>query len=178
MILHIRRFPASGHAPDKLSYASNIYSIYDKSNTPIYIFSTIIYFGLFLPQNPLFSGVFTYFQTFFAKLLYIQKNIFTFVSSNDNEAVAIKTKAMTKLTFTNVFIKDAKEILSLAYQLDKSATYANDFCVNGSTVTAIATVNEPASKNSTAKKFDVNVQSGIYELPTLKEHFSAFDFAL
>lgn len=85
---------------------------------------------------------------------------------------------MKQLTFTNVFIDDAKEILSLAYQLDKSSTYANDFCVNGSTITARAFVNETASKNSTVKKFDVNVQSEVLELPTLKEHFSAYDFAL
>lgn len=45
---------------------------------------------------------------------------------------------MARLTFTNVFIEDAKEILFLAYQLDRSATYVNDFCLNGSSITASA----------------------------------------
>lgn len=85
---------------------------------------------------------------------------------------------MSQLTFTNVFFDDAKEILSLAYQLDKSATYVNDFCVHGSVVLANVTVNDTASKVSTVKKFDVLVQSDALESPTLKEHFHAYDFAL
>lgn len=85
---------------------------------------------------------------------------------------------MNQLTFTNVFIEDAKEILSLAYQLDKSSSYANDFCVSGSAVTAKVDVNESASKGSIVKKFDVSVQSDAFELATLKQHFSAYNFAL
>ena len=85
---------------------------------------------------------------------------------------------MTTLTFANVFFEDAKEILSLAYKIDKSASYVNDFCVNGGTVTATVSVNESASKESTVKKYDVIVQSSVFEVPTLKEHFSAYDFAL
>jgi hypothetical protein len=85
---------------------------------------------------------------------------------------------MSQLTFTNVFFDDAKEILSLAYQLDKSATYVNDFCINGGTVTAKMDVNEVASKGSTVKKYDVLVKSDILESSTLKEHFSEYDFAL
>lgn len=85
---------------------------------------------------------------------------------------------MVNLIFKNLFLSDAKEILELCYNTDRSGGYSNDFCFAGTHLTAIISQIEKDSKDSVKEKFAVNVKSSFLNEYSLKELFDEYVYAL